>query len=64
MLLPGTKGLEWRDGFVATGSIDPALLPTAEAIHGERAGAKGGVDFQGGARQSWGTAVAGGEKRQ
>lgn len=45
--LPAFEGPSWREGFQATGSVDPATLPTIAAIQGARATAKFSLDFNG-----------------
>lgn len=45
--LPTYEGVAWRDGLVASGSVDPATLATTAAIHGARATAKFALDFNG-----------------
>ena len=47
-VLPGFPGKAWQDGLAATGSVDPAIMPTVDAIRGARATAKFGVTFQDG----------------
>lgn len=44
--LPAFEGEPWREGLVARGIVDPAILPTTEAIRGARATAKFDLSFE------------------
>lgn len=43
--LPAFQGRTWEEGLAAAGSVDPAVLPTVEAIRGARATARFGLAF-------------------
>ncbi len=46
-VLAGYEGSGWRDGIKASGSVDPSLMPTVDAIRGARATAIFGLAFEG-----------------
>jgi hypothetical protein len=48
-VLAGYEGQAWRDGIKASGSVDPSLMPTVDAIRGARATAIFGLAFEGSA---------------
>ena len=48
-VLAGYEGQAWRDGIKASGSVDPSLMPTVDAIRGARATAIFSLAFEGSA---------------
>lgn len=46
-VLAGYEGPDWRDGVKASGSVDPSMMPTVDAIRGARATAIFGLAFEG-----------------